>query len=486
MASGTKSRRRPAAPGISARLGGGVTLETHSDGTIFASVAGYSMNLGTFGTAISDRVGELRTGLPLGSLASGGQEIAKEIDLLVRRLAGHGLIEYRIGHPQSGADDLIVIEPQVPGYWPQVPQLDEAGAFVLSRFAYIRRRGSEMVLESPRAGALFRILDPKLVSLVATLTAPRKIGEIRGEDGFPGVEFLALLVDCQILFRTGAAGETNLRLAEGDHDLALWDFHDLLFHTRSTEGRHANPLGGTYPHKGVISPLPAMRPPWPGKKIDLYTFLEARPEATPPVAKLLRERHSTRSFDNRKPITLAELSLFLDGAARALPRPSAVGSGNESTGDPVRPYPSGGASYELELYLTVNNCEGLDRGFYHYDAGAHALVPIAVPASEVKALLERATQAMGASAAPQILITIAARFGRVSWKYSSVAYSLVLKDVGVLTQTLYLMATGTGLGGCAIGIANIEQFAKITGLGFHVEGPVGQFALGRPASEASD
>ena len=86
---------------------------------------------------------------------------------------------------------------------------------------------------------------------------------------------------------------------------------------------------------------------------------------------------------------------------------------------------------------------------------------------------------MGASAAPQILITIAARFGRVSWKYSSLAYALILKDVGVLMQTFYLMATDMALGGCAIGINNIDLFAKLTGLEFHVEGPVGQFAIGR-------
>src|SRR6202047_4491489 len=86
---------------------------------------------------------------------------------------------------------------------------------------------------------------------------------------------------------------------------------------------------------------------------------------------------------------------------------------------------------------------------------------------------------MGASAAPQILITIAARFGRISWKYSSIAYSLILKDVGVLLQTFYLMATDMGLGGCAIGTTNIDLFARMTGQEFHAEGPVGQFALGR-------
>ena len=113
------------------------------------------------------------------------------------------------------------------------------------------------------------------------------------------------------------------------------------------------------------------------------------------------------------------------------------------------------------------------------------LAPIDVPANELEALLAGSEDAMGAPAAPQILITIAARFGRISWKYSSIAYGLVLKDVGVLTQTFYLMATEMKLAGCAIGIANIDLFAKMTGVEFHVEGPVGQFAIGRGAkSEA--
>jgi len=145
----------------------------------------------------------------------------------------------------------------------------------------------------------------------------------------------------------------------------------------------------------------------------------------------------------------------------------------------VRPYPSAGASYELELYLAVDKCEGLVPGFYHYDAGVHALVLIGARTQEFEALLMGARFAMDAPAVPQILITIAARFGRISWKYSSLAYALILKDVGVLTQTLYLMATDLGLGGCAIGSTNIDLFAKMTGIEFHVEGPVGQFALGR-------
>jgi SagB-type dehydrogenase family enzyme len=478
-----KPRRRPVPPIISARLGGWARLETHGSGSIAAIIGTESMSLGTYGAPALGCLQELRAGLPLGALASGTGGMAKEIDLLVRRLANHGLLEFRIGRPQDGPDGLAVIEPQIRGYWPQMPQLSDTDTLALSRFAYLRCRGNEMVLESPLAGALFRIGDPKLLSFLAALPVPRQIKQLRQQDGFPGIELLALLVDCGILFKTGHASESSLRLAEGDQDLALWDFHDLLFHARSTEGRHANPLGGIYPHGGVIPPLPAERPPWPGSKIGLCQFLDRRPEAMAPAAKLLRERHSTRSFDDGHPVTLAELSKFLDGAARILPRPAGVAASDDAgTPAAARPYPSAGGSYELELYLAVNICEGLPQGFYHYDAAAHELTPIEVPAKELKTLLAEAAEAMGVSDAPQILITIAARFGRVSWKYSSIAYSLILKDVGVLTQTLYLMSAGMGLGGCAIGIANIDQFAKMTGIGFHIEGPAGQFALGRPSA----
>jgi SagB-type dehydrogenase family enzyme len=451
---------------------------------MIACFNGYSIGLGTFSAAAADRAKELSIGLPLSAISSVRRKIDKEIGLLVRRLARHGLLEYRLGRSPNG-EGMVVIEPQVADYWPQAPQLGNAETLVLSRFAFMRRRGNEMVVESPRAGALFKICDPKIAAAIAMLSTPQQIKALRQQEGFPGVELLALLLDCQILFKVGAGGESWLRLAEGDHSLALWDFHDLLFHTRSTKGRHASPLGGVYPYVGVISPLPAVRSSWPGKKVDLRKFSAADPEATSPAAKLLRERHSTRSFDDQRPITLAELALFLDGTARVLSRSNTK---LDPDGDhTVRPYPSAGAAYELELYLAVNLCEGLARGFYHYDAGAHALAPTGVPANELEALLAEAENAMGAPAAPQILITIAARFGRISWKYSSIAYALILKDVGVLTQTLYLMATDMALGGCAIGITNIDLFAKMTGIEFHVEGPVGQFAIGRGAkSEASD
>jgi SagB-type dehydrogenase family enzyme len=451
------------------------------NGKIVACFDHYSVGLGQFDTSAADLAQDLRMGLPLGSFEPNRGSFRKEIHLLVRRLATHGLLEYYLRRSPNGSDE-VIIEPQVPDYWPQTPQLGNADVLALSRFAYMRRRGNEMVLESPCAGALFKICNPKFAAAMALLSTPQQLRQLRRQDNFPGVELLALLVDCQILIKIDPARDSSPRLAEGNDNLVLWDFHDLLFHTRSTEGRHANPLGGLYPYAGVMSPLPAVRPRWPGKKIDLRKFSAAHSKAISRAGKLLHERHSTRIFDDGQPITLAELSRFLDSTARVQSRWRSkldLDGAGPAVPYAARPYPSGGGSYELELYLTVHKCDGLARGFYHYDAGEHALVPISVRTHELEALLARAEFAMGAPAAPQILITIAARFGRVSWKYSSIAYALILKDVGVLIQTLYMIATDMELGGCAIGSTNIDLFAKMTGIEFHVEGPVGQFAIGR-------
>ena len=476
MRAPSKRGRRGKAQTVFVRLSDRVALGYHNGRIIAQFEDGYSVNLGIFSAAATRPAAELRNGLPLAALASRAK-IAAEIDRLVRQLAVMGLVEYPLR--RSPAKDDIVIEPQMTGYWPQAAPLRNADVLALSRFAYLRRRGDDMVLESPRAGALFRIHDPKITGALASLATPQQVAELRKRG--PDIALLALLVDCGILFKV--EGDANLRTAEGDRELVLWDFHDLLFHARSTPGRHANPLGGTFPYAGVTPALPAVRPPWPGEKIDLAALSSAQPNS--PIAKLLRERHSARTFDRERPITLSELARFLDATARVVTTWKSkidLGDTSPEVAYAARPYPAGGAGYELELYLAVDRCDDLARGFYHYDAGAHALVPIETRAEDLDAVLTEAKFAMDAPAAPQIVITIAARFGRITWKYSSLAYALILKDTGVLLQTLYLMATDMGLGGCAIGSTNIDLFAKMTRIEFHIEGPVGQFALGRPVA----
>ena len=170
-------------------------------------------------------------------------------------------------------------------------------------------------------------------------------------------------------------------------------------------------------------------------------------------------------------ITRAQLGEFLFRTAAARerngPRDSAI----------RRVYPSGGAAYPLEIYVASRACEYLDAGLYHYRADIHRLHPTGADDNDAQALIAQAAQA-GACASPQLLILIAARFERVSWKYSSLSYALILKEVGALMQTMYLVATAMGLCACAVGGGDSDLFAKAAGAGYYDEGTVGELLLG--------
>jgi SagB-type dehydrogenase family enzyme len=460
-----------------ARLTPGVKIEAGVEGALVASFDEKQAPLGTFGPHAVKSAPLLAEGLPLDLSTPPDTEDRKEIDTLVRRLGLYGLVEYRL--LRDGAD-LVVIEPQMRDYAPRYATIDEAQTLALSRFAYLRRRGADIVLESPRSGALFRLCDPQFAALIASLATPRTIRDLANAPGWRGAELISLLVACDLLFGPEEAGG-SLRAAEGDENLVLWDFHDLLFHARSTFGRHANPGGGRYAYADIMEQPPAIRPSWPGEPILLEPFGAPPQKGLIPFAELLRKRHSTRDFDAENPVTLKELAWLLGAAARMVSVRRIYEDESEEfwTDIALRPYPSGGASYELELYLAVDKCDGLSRGFYHYDADRHALVSIPASDQKLAAMFGGAQGATGAKTPPQVLVTMAARFGRVSWKYSTFAYQLVLKDVGVLMQTIYLTATDLDLGACAIGAHDIELFAKITGLDFHIEGAVGQITIGR-------
>jgi SagB-type dehydrogenase family enzyme len=62
------------------------------------------------------------------------------------------------------------------------------------------------------------------------------------------------------------------------------------------------------------------------------------------------------------------------------------------------------------------------------------------------------------------------------------AYAAVLKDVGVLYQTMYLVATAMGLAPCALGGGDSDLFAAAIGGDYYAEASVGEFLLGSKPS----
>jgi SagB-type dehydrogenase family enzyme len=217
--------------------------------------------------------------------------------------------------------------------------------------------------------------------------------------------------------------------------------------------------------------------------IDLYRpDLERLKRHDPPFAEVQERRRSLRDY-SAEPITDRQLGEFLYRVARVkecqemeVPTPG----GPVRMEFAVRPYPAGGGLYELEVYAAVNACLGLAPGLYRYDPLGHRLGRVAGRGAEVERLLADAGRAAGvAPERLQVLLIFAARLPRVAWKYASLAYALVLKHVGVVSQTMYLAATAMGLAPCALGGGNSDLFARAAGVDYYAETSVGEFLLGR-------
>jgi SagB-type dehydrogenase family enzyme len=126
----------------------------------------------------------------------------------------------------------------------------------------------------------------------------------------------------------------------------------------------------------------------------------------------------------------------------------------------------------------VNRCRGLARGIYHYDPVEHQLGRLDTPRQALQSLLDDCPPPEDPRNPWQILIVITARFRRVTWKYRALSYATILKDVGALLQTMYLVATALDLAPCALGGGDSERFARIIGRDFFDETSVGEFLLG--------
>jgi SagB-type dehydrogenase family enzyme len=342
------------------------------------------------------------------------------------------------------------------------------GTWRLSRFAWIRRLEGEAVLESPLGFGRVLLRDPELLERVGRLCLPQTPDSL---DLPPALAraFLSLLLSAGAVAPCAAGGQLP---EDRDPVLRPWEFHDLLFHSRSRQGRHTEPVGGTFRFLGDLAPLPGLKP---GQRPGIPLPEPTLPREVPPFFSVLDARRSVRA-PRRDPITLAQLGTFLHYVARVrglLPPDPGAGRAYEAVSGPC---PGGGGLHEIELYLTVSRCAGLEPGFYHYAAGAHALERW--PDPEAAGQLSRhAAAAMGSPSAPDILFTLAARFQRVAWKYQTLAYALILKNTGVLYQQMYLVATALGLAPCAIGTGDTQVFARASGLGFTQESSVGEFAL---------
>jgi SagB-type dehydrogenase family enzyme len=373
--------------------------------------------------------------------------------------------------PTSAAE--VEILPAVPGWDLDFTVSLSREHWKLSRFAVLRR-GDEpdmVIAETPVVPVTMQIRSPLIGRIFVALGSPITLEDAGRALGVSQQQASGLLL---LLRLAGIIVPGSADLRE-DYTLGSWEFHDLLFHVSSRLGRHRRRLGAEYRLQGRIPAPPPLKP----RRTRSATIplpvpdLEAIAASEPSFTTVLESRRSIRAHDPHHPISVAQIGEFLYRTARIRQFVSTdVGIFTS------RPYPNGGASYELELYLAVDRSADLPRGMYYYDAAGHWLVRVAEPTLDFEGLLRDAWVSAAGLCRPQVLITVASRFRRVAWKYSGIAYAAQLKNVGVLYQTMYLVATAMGLAGCALGLGDSQRFARVTDTEFFEEGSIGEFMLG--------
>jgi SagB-type dehydrogenase family enzyme len=392
-------------------------------------------------------------------LSSGKEMRLLDLNLLLERLHAGGWLDRILTYDGVPIVTVRPVSPRPaqPGPTPQAP----AGPVRISRFTVLRASEGTLLVESPLAHVALVLHDPRAVAVTAGLA---------GGGSSDVADELRDAVTKILLAHSFATDRDE----EEDFSRAMWSPHELWFHARSRAGRHDLPYGGTYWAEKIAEPLPAARPLRGTPAISLFRpDLAALRKGDPTLTAVLEDRHSVRDHDDSAPLTLAQLGEFLFRTARVR---HTMREGKNELSD--RPYPSGGACHELEIYPVVQNVSGLEPGLYHYDPVAHGLELVAGAGRPVTALSELARISSVMRTPPQVTLVIAARPGRVMWKYQSMAYALTLKHVGVLYQVMYSVATAMGLAACALGGGDSDAFAHAAGLSYLDETSVGEFILG--------
>jgi oxazoline/thiazoline dehydrogenase len=352
------------------------------------------------------------------------------------------------------------------------PVFDWDKHFTLSRFAFLRQENQQFVLESPLSKAKIILLDWRAAALIGKLAQSNSSFTLENlADSLIDVEIVQSLI--QLLIAT-----KMISLEPESEALAEWEFHNLLFHRQTRLKRLDDARKSKMPRFEDRDRSHFIKSPMSDKVVFLEKpHLEALAKTDISLTQAIESRQSIREY-GKQPITLNQLGEFLYRCARVkevYTHEQDMMNIGEFT---KRPYPAGGALYELEIYPVINRCQGLDSRLYHYQPLSHALYAIADGNSEFEALIFDAWKATGMQDVPQVLLIVTARFGRLFWKYYGIGYGLILKHIGVLFQTFYLVATAMQLAPSAIGAGNSEQFGKVANLNEYEESSVGEFILG--------
>lgn len=169
------------------------------------------------------------------------------------------------------------------------------------------------------------------------------------------------------------------------------------------------------------------------------------------IGKVIEHRRSVRHYLDHS-LTKMELSRLLHAM-----------QGITEEGKEFRAAPSAGALYPIEIYAVVNDVKDVDQGVYHYAVREHVLEQLKTGDFRRQVMAAGGMQAFIGEAPAAFILT--AIFQRTRWKYRERSYRYVLLEAGHIAQNLYLAATASNLGCCAVGAFRDEALDDLIGVG---------------------
>lgn len=202
---------------------------------------------------------------------------------------------------------------------------------------------------------------------------------------------------------------------------------------------------------------------------------ELPPAAETAFARLTGRRVSCRAFA-AKSLSRALLSTVL-AVSYGISRRERIMPADLLT--LLRPVPSAGGLFPLEIYLITQRIEGLQDGLYHNNVCHHSLETLASTPQ-----FERFRPALFMYESVKdanVLLFLSAVFKRTQKKYGARGYRYILLEAGHVGQNLCLLAVEANLGTLCMGGYSDAQLCRLLNLNPHDEGVAYSIALGWPA-----
>jgi SagB-type dehydrogenase family enzyme len=391
-------------------------------------------------------------------------------DYLIKALSNEGFIEYKL---KLSKFEYVVLIPQSIHFSFSSLNAKDTDTLYLSKFAYLRYEHEHLVLKSPLGYAKLMMQVPGISTPILELYKGIELRKFYVLLSQYGREIILQLLE--FIYNLGCLEIVNRNknpVRDRTDSSHFWQFHDLQFHTASRKGRHDNYYGNRSPKKWQEEYSHNAKRKFSSVK-KLYTpNLDKLMNSDITLTSAIENRRSIRS-NGTTPISIGQLGEFLYRTARVI-----KSTDYQSHNVLRKPYPAGGRAYELEIYPIIQSCKDIDQGVYYYNPLDHELGLIQNLNDEARILMKSAKQMTDKLNKPQVLLIVTSRFEHLSKDYGSIAYATTLKNVGILFQTMYLVAHSMGLAICALGGGDSDIFSKLSGIDYYHEGAVGELILG--------